>query len=165
MKIRLEGPEGQKREAELTGVPVSVGRSGDNVVVLDDRPVSRRHCVFDLDPEGKVTLEDQGSRYGTTVNGAQAVGLVVVTPGDSIKMGDWEAGVFDETLPVAEEQTEPPMAETRKLGPEEKQTTRKTRLMKVQTTRRYSLGYLVFLFSLAALGLTLLVFALLDAFE
>jgi pSer/pThr/pTyr-binding forkhead associated (FHA) protein len=74
----------------LTEVPVgsnevSIGRSPDNGLVIDNPSVSNYHArVFN--EEGRLMLEDFGSLNGTFVNG-QRVKMVTLKPGDSVAVG------------------------------------------------------------------------------
>ena len=64
---------------------VSIGRSPDNGIVIDNPAVSHYHArVFN--EEGRLMLEDFGSLNGTFVNG-QRVKMVTLKPGDSVMIG------------------------------------------------------------------------------
>ncbi len=64
---------------------VSIGRSPDNGLVIDNPSVSNYHArVFN--EEGRLMLEDFGSLNGTFVNG-QRVKMVMLKPGDSVVVG------------------------------------------------------------------------------
>lgn len=64
---------------------VSIGRSPDNVMVIDNPAVSHYHArVFN--EEGRLMLEDFGSLNGTFVNG-QRIKMVTLKPGDSVAIG------------------------------------------------------------------------------
>jgi len=64
---------------------VSIGRSPDNSLVIDNPAVSHYHArVFQED--GRLMLEDFGSLNGTFVNG-QRVRLVTLQPGDAVGVG------------------------------------------------------------------------------
>jgi hypothetical protein len=64
---------------------VSIGRSPDNVMVIDNPAVSHYHArVFN--EEGRLMLEDFGSLNGTFVNG-QRIKMVSLKPGDSVAIG------------------------------------------------------------------------------
>ncbi len=74
----------------LTEVPVglkevSIGRSPENGLVIDNPAVSHYHArVFN--EEGRLMIEDFGSMNGTFVNG-QRVKMVTLKPGDSVGIG------------------------------------------------------------------------------
>src|SRR5437879_1786654 len=73
------------------GAPLVIGREGDGLRV-DDLKVSRRHLALEASPAGLV-LTDLGSRNGTVVNGRPVTEPVVVTAGDSVRLGDVEIAV------------------------------------------------------------------------
>ncbi len=50
---------------------VTVGRTGNNDIVLDDPSVSRFHAWFQRDERGGWTVADAGSKNGTTVSGTR----------------------------------------------------------------------------------------------
>ncbi|MEU1278276.1 FHA domain-containing protein [Streptomyces sp. NPDC005805] len=54
----------------LHGGRISVGRSADADVPLDDPDVSRLHCEVTVTDDGRVTVADLGSTNGTTLDGA-----------------------------------------------------------------------------------------------
>ncbi|MDB4982411.1 MAG: domain containing protein [Myxococcales bacterium] len=70
--------------------PLTLGRTDSSDVTIDDKSVSKRHCVFEPTPEG-MRITDLGSTNGTSVNG------VVLTPneprllraGDMIDLGNF----------------------------------------------------------------------------
>jgi pSer/pThr/pTyr-binding forkhead associated (FHA) protein len=74
----------------LTEVPVgtnevSIGRSPDNALIIDNPAVSHYHArVFN--EEGRMMLEDFGSMNGTFVNGQRAK-MVMLKPGDLVTVG------------------------------------------------------------------------------
>ncbi|MEU0986596.1 FtsK/SpoIIIE domain-containing protein [Streptomyces sp. NPDC005953] len=53
----------------LHGGQISVGRSADADVPLDDPDVSRLHCSVTVEEDGRVTVADLGSTNGTTLDG------------------------------------------------------------------------------------------------
>lgn len=60
--------EGDPYSVDVGKDPVSIGRSADATVSIDEEAVSRRHCLIISWP-GRLMLLDQGSTNGTTVNG------------------------------------------------------------------------------------------------
>lgn len=65
---------------------VTIGRSPENDVTLNDPQVSRRHARIVLE-DGSVTIEDVGSLNGTYVNGERA-GRAHLSANDAIVIGD-----------------------------------------------------------------------------
>ena len=64
--LELKTPQGVKR-LKLAETSITVGRLGDNVVVLADELASRHHCI--IEPwQGGFRVRDLGSRNGTKLN-------------------------------------------------------------------------------------------------
>lgn len=70
------------RVLALTQSRITLGRSLDNDIVLDDPSVSRRHAVL-VFQHGYYTLRDLNSSYGTQVNG-QPIREAVLNDGDRL---------------------------------------------------------------------------------
>ncbi|MEJ2733945.1 MAG: FHA domain-containing protein [Anaerolineae bacterium] len=66
--------------------PVSIGRHGDNEVILPDPQVSRHHAEI-LMQGGRWVVADLGSANGTFVNGQQLTGPQVLNHGDLLRVG------------------------------------------------------------------------------
>ena len=81
--VVLTGPL-KDRVFEISGA-VSIGRSPDNVMHLDDLQVSRKHAIIERDGRG-VILRDLGSGNGTFVAGRRVLEYKLA-PGDIIKIG------------------------------------------------------------------------------
>jgi len=64
----------------------TIGRHAENDVCLPGMAVSRYHCEIRVE-DGAWVLEDQGSTYGTYVNGRKVEGTVALNDGDSIVLG------------------------------------------------------------------------------
>lgn len=65
----------------------SLGRSGENTIVLDDTFVSAEHAVIVL-RDGGWWVSDRGSTNGTLVNDQPVYGEAGLTPGDVVSIGD-----------------------------------------------------------------------------
>jgi len=65
----------------------TVGREAGNDIIINDPQVSRHHARLTLQG-GAYVLEDLGSTNGTFVNGRRVTGLVSLSPGDMIGLGD-----------------------------------------------------------------------------
>ncbi|MEZ4364230.1 MAG: ATP-binding protein [Kofleriaceae bacterium] len=65
--------------------PLSIGRSSEADVVIEDPALSRRHIEI-VPTDGGCSLLDLGSRNGTKVNGAR-ISSVMLDPGDQIQVG------------------------------------------------------------------------------
>ena len=79
------GPRAGSEHA-LANDLTTVGRGADNVLVLTDLSVSRRHARFEKQAE-RWMLVDQGSGNGTRVNG-RPVDRHALRHGDHIALGD-----------------------------------------------------------------------------
>lgn len=71
----------------LTNGDVTIGRDGENGIVLAENTVSRRHARVARDGTGQFTLVDTGSANGVYVNGTR-VQRAILNAGDEIKIGD-----------------------------------------------------------------------------
>ncbi|HHW07958.1 MAG TPA: FHA domain-containing protein [Clostridia bacterium] len=80
------GTELPRREIQLIEETVTIGRSGDNQVVLPDPYVSGQHARIEQ-KEGELWLIDLGSTNGTFVNGKKVKGKVKLKPEDSVIIG------------------------------------------------------------------------------
>jgi hypothetical protein len=84
-KLVLKFQNAILKEVSVGPKEVSIGRSPDNGLVIDNPAVSNYHArVFN--EEGRLMLEDFGSLNGTFVNG-QRVKMVTLKPGDSVMVG------------------------------------------------------------------------------
>jgi len=92
-KLVLKFENSVLREVAVGVKEVSIGRSPDNGLVIDNPAVSHYHArVFN--EEGRLMLEDFGSLNGTFVNG-QRVKMVTLKPGDSVAIGKHTIVVTD----------------------------------------------------------------------
>lgn len=68
--------------------PVTIGRSPDNSISLDDALASRNHAKIEF-VDGSILVSDLGSSNGTKVNGTEIEprARVLIKAGDSIKIG------------------------------------------------------------------------------
>jgi hypothetical protein len=72
----------------FTGEEVSIGRLPENVIVIDNLSVSRKHAVISMGANG-YTLSDLGSKNGTLLNGLP-VNTARLANGDIITIGKYE---------------------------------------------------------------------------
>jgi len=80
------------------GAEILFGRNPECTVAVDDEALSRRHAA--LRRSGvTVTIEDLGSRHGTSVNGAPITGIRRLTSGDIIGVGPITAIVATSSPP------------------------------------------------------------------
>lgn len=71
---------------------LTIGAARENDVIVRLPGVSRHHARVLREGGGVFWLEDVGSRYGTTLNGA-VVTRTQLTHGDEIALGGWRASV------------------------------------------------------------------------
>jgi pSer/pThr/pTyr-binding forkhead associated (FHA) protein len=77
---------------DLTEAKVSVGRTDENAIHINDSSVSTHHAEFALQG-GEYVLRDLGSTNGIRVNG-KSVNEAKLCPGDRIRFGSVE-GVYE----------------------------------------------------------------------
>src|SRR5262249_8011794 len=81
-----ENASGIDRDVQITRPVFTLGRQGDNDLVLLDNRISRRHAQILHTPEG-FRIEDCGSRHGTFVNGDRVEDTRLLKGGDQISLG------------------------------------------------------------------------------
>jgi adenylate cyclase len=86
--------DGQAHRTPLRGTEISLGRSSDNGVVLNDFSVSRRHALFVFE-NGGWWVQDLQSTNGLKLNGA-FVGKALLSPGDVLTVGAFTLTVREE---------------------------------------------------------------------
>jgi pSer/pThr/pTyr-binding forkhead associated (FHA) protein len=92
-KLVLKFENSILKEVAVGQKEVSIGRSPENSIVIDNPAVSNYHArVFH--EEGRLMLQDFGSLNGTFVNG-QRVKMVMLKPADSIAIGKHTIVVTD----------------------------------------------------------------------
>jgi len=86
------------------GERLSVGRTKENHLAIDDPSISKYHASLALDAEGNLLLADTGSTNGTFLNGTRiAYGKAVpVTERDKVRFGLVDASFKIPPKPVAE---------------------------------------------------------------
>lgn len=73
----------------LHGGRITVGRSADADVPLDDPDVSRLHCVVTVGADGRVSVADLGSTNGTSLDGVRVTERPVRVPsGGLLRIGE-----------------------------------------------------------------------------
>jgi pSer/pThr/pTyr-binding forkhead associated (FHA) protein len=92
-KLVLKFENAVLQEVAVGAREVSIGRSPDNGIIIDNPAVSHYHArVFN--EEGRLMLEDFGSLNGTFVNG-QRVKMIGLKAGDSVMIGKHTIVVTD----------------------------------------------------------------------
>ncbi len=86
MHLRYINKLGIPKDIELTGEPLSIGRSREADIPLLDDKVSRVHCGIRLS-DGEFYLKDLRARNGTFVNGKRVEDTIKLKEGDRIQIG------------------------------------------------------------------------------
>ena len=73
----------------LHGGRITIGRSADADVPLDDPDVSRLHCAVTVEADGRIAVADLGSTNGTTLSGTRlGTRPVRLAPGALLRIGE-----------------------------------------------------------------------------
>jgi len=67
---------------------ITIGRSSENDVVINDTKVSRHHLQIIHDDYGNFRLSDFGSANGTFVNGRKICGEIALQNNDIVRIGN-----------------------------------------------------------------------------
>ena len=103
--LELKTPQGTKR-LKLADNSITVGRLGDNTVVLDDELASRHHCI--IEPwQGGFRLRDLGSRNGTKLN-ENRIKTEALDNGDVVTIGTTELRFIDPDQEFSRKRQETP---------------------------------------------------------
>ncbi len=81
----IEGP-GAGRQIAVDRA-ITIGRSQEADLVLDDGEVSRRHATVAPASDGSAVVEDLGSANGTFLNHNELIGPARLDPGDELLIG------------------------------------------------------------------------------
>ncbi len=80
-------PKARAGTAFSIGDTVTIGRDTDNTIVItDDAYISSRHATVSHS-DGKVVVDDHGSRNGTYLNGTKLTRRQTVHVGDRVQLG------------------------------------------------------------------------------
>ena len=89
MKFKIVVNDGNKISSfDLENADVSLGRSSDNDIQLNDKHASRHHLML-WGKDNRILAKDLGSENGTYINGRQIPSgkVVELRPGHSILIG------------------------------------------------------------------------------
>lgn len=89
ISLRITGPDGRSWQVPLAGAQLSIGRTPDNDLVLEQGGVSSHHCVIGRNPAGVFMIQDQGSTNGTWVGDQRVQGTAALLPGVKITVGSY----------------------------------------------------------------------------
>ena len=88
-KLAIRSESGEKTSHDLVDESMTIGRSPENSICLDDISVSSRHA--ELTMVGDLChLKDLGSTNGTLVNGEPIIIAVQLRAGDRVRFGKVE---------------------------------------------------------------------------
>lgn len=85
IKLHVVPSQGSPFERPFTGDSMVIGRASECDLVIEDRFLSRRHSRLFLE-NGRLMVEDLGSRNGTQVNGHPIIAAKEVGIGDLLKI-------------------------------------------------------------------------------
>ena len=91
-RIRIASGEDEGRILEVQDELV-LGRSREDEGRIPDREISRTHARVYVDADGGLAIEDLGSTNGTFVNGVRITEPWLLSPGDTLRMGQTELEV------------------------------------------------------------------------
>ena len=83
-RLILVLPDGTKVPVDR---PLTIGRSDEASVQIEDQTVSRTHVKITFGPDGPL-IEDAGSRFGTLVSGSLVTAPRRLQSGDQLKLGN-----------------------------------------------------------------------------
>ena len=87
---------------KVEALPIRLGRSYDNDVILDDAHSAAAHAIVDADEQGELVLRDLGSKNGTYVKGKRQTSFTL--GGDTVvRLGHTRLRVRAADFPVAAE--------------------------------------------------------------
>ncbi len=66
---------------------ISIGRSKQNDIKIDDSSISRNHAILFIDDD-KFSIQDNGSTNGTYINGQRIQGRSILKRNDILKLGN-----------------------------------------------------------------------------
>ncbi|MQA19464.1 FHA domain-containing protein [Rugamonas rivuli] len=87
---------------KVAALPIRLGRSYDNDVILDDAHSAAAHAIVDVNEQGELVLRDLGSQNGTYLKGKRQTSVVL--GGDTmVRLGHTRLRVRAADFPVAAE--------------------------------------------------------------
>src|SRR5687768_2632081 len=107
IKLLVKSSE-ESREVEFNGETVTIGRSSENVLKLNDKKASRHHAKIEK-VDGEYRVFDLGSGNGTKVNGSDVPGSQGLNKGDEIHVGLSTLYVLNLDAPAKAAAAPPPL--------------------------------------------------------
>jgi diguanylate cyclase (GGDEF)-like protein len=87
--VVVQGAEADLGVHMVVSKPITIGREGDVELPLRDGGASRRHCMVERDVTmGRYVVRDLGSTNGTRLNGITITGVMPLSDGDKIFLGN-----------------------------------------------------------------------------
>lgn len=108
LKIAVTTPKGQTSQIDCTIDQCTVGKSDENLIVLQGWAVAKKHAAIQRKPDG-VYVEDLNSSSGTEINGSKISQHGPLKSGEKIAIANYTLEVLEleEAAPAA-----PPRAGT-----------------------------------------------------
>ena len=102
LKIAVTTPKGQTSQIDCTIDQCTVGKSDENLIVLQGWAVAKKHAAIQRKPDG-VYVEDLNSSSGTEINGNKISQHGPLKPGEKIAIANYMLEVLDleEATPAA----------------------------------------------------------------
>jgi len=94
ISLSLMTPERETKDYSFNIREITLGRSGENAVILPKNDISRRHARI-LFKDGHLILLDLKSENGTYLNGKRLGSPQVIHGNDIINIGDYEIIIRD----------------------------------------------------------------------
>jgi pilus assembly protein CpaF len=94
LRIAVTTPKGQTSQIECTIDACSIGKSDENLILLQGWSVAKKHATVQRKPDG-VYVEDLGSSSGTEVNGTKITRHGPLKPGDKIGIASYSLEVLE----------------------------------------------------------------------
>ena len=94
LKIVVTTPKGQTSQIDCTIDQCSIGKSDENLIVLQGWTVAKKHAVVQRKPEG-VYVEDLGSSSGTEIDGKKISRHGPLKPGEKIAIAGYTLEVLE----------------------------------------------------------------------
>ena len=96
---------------DLTAPHLTLGRSDDNSIVVDDESISSNHAELILNDNGDYEVTDLGSTNGVKIGGERIEGATVLEHGASVMFGHVQASyhteLATEPTPIPDEDNVP----------------------------------------------------------
>lgn len=87
---------------KMAQLPIRIGRSYDNEIILDDAHTAASHAVVEMDQHNQIVLRDLGSKNGTVYKGRRHASVTL--DGDTVvRLGHTRLRVRPHDFPVAPE--------------------------------------------------------------